>query len=1031
MKWTPEQEDAIFKSGTNIIVSAGAGSGKTAVLSERVLEKIKSGVHINELLILTFTRAAADEMKYRIRKKLSSDKTYKDELDKIDSSYITTFDSFALSVLKKYHYMLNLPKDIKVSDESLVRLKKEAMFDEIFEELYKEKDEDFLKFVKKYSVKNDSNIRKTIISISNKTDGFIEKEEYFRYIKEIFYTEDNINSLAIKYQNLVKEKQEELKDSIDNLNYYFDGDYVNKINELLMPFYTSEYNTLCKISKVRLPNAPKGSSDEAKLEKGKVKDALDELISYLKFESIDSIKEDILSTKEDAFVIINILDTFYSRFKAYKLENKIFTFNDIAYYAIEILKSNESARLELKNSFKEIMIDEYQDTNDVQETFIGLISNNNVYMVGDIKQSIYRFRGSNPSIFKDKYENYSNLDGGIKIDLIKNFRSRSEVLENINEIFKLIMDSDLGGADYQKNSLMVYGNKSYEEKMEEFNYNLRVLEYDKEDKEIYENFEKEIFIIAKDIKDKVDNHMQVLDKETGNLRDINYGDFVIILDRSKYFDDYKKIFEYLKIPMTILKDGNIGKSDDIYLIKNMIDLILRINDEDFNEDFKHDILSIGRSYLYEYSDELLFDAIINKKYKELPLYKDFEEIEDLNSKTPKDIFEEILDITNLYEKIYKTGDYSNVDIRLENIENIASSLNDIGMGLEEFRDYLEEILSSDMEIKYTEFSEDVKSVKIMTIHKSKGLEFPVCYFADLDHRFNQSDLNEKFIVTNEFGLVIPSENEISALKTLYKDSYFTDEISERIRLFYVGLTRAKEQMIIVIPYKDTIKASKNRDGVIKLSIRKKYGKLSDFVYSIKEYLKGYFEKVDLEHIPLTKNYLYIKKETKDSIKEITPLGVYNINIDNNEIEESKYSKETTKLIDKKTKENMNFGTLVHEALELVDFKKKNTDIIEDMFIKEKVEDFLSSPILNNIDNADIYHEFEFIYQDNESELTGIIDLMIEYDDHIDIIDYKLKNVDDENYINQLNGYRDYIKTKKDKRVDIYLYSILNNEFKKL
>ena len=127
MKWTPEQEDAIFKSGTNIIVSAGAGSGKTAVLSERVLEKIKSGVHINELLILTFTRAAADEMKYRIRKKLSSDKTYKDELDKIDSSYITTFDSFALSVLKKYHYMLNLPKDIKVSDESLVRLKKEAI----------------------------------------------------------------------------------------------------------------------------------------------------------------------------------------------------------------------------------------------------------------------------------------------------------------------------------------------------------------------------------------------------------------------------------------------------------------------------------------------------------------------------------------------------------------------------------------------------------------------------------------------------------------------------------------------------------------------------------------------------------------------------------------------------------------------------------------------------------------------------------------------------------------------------------------
>ena len=1030
MKWTPEQQDAIFKSGTNIIVSAGAGSGKTAVLSERVLEKIKSGIHINELLILTFTRAAADEMKYRIRKKLASDETYKEELDKIDSSYITTFDSFALSVLKKYHYMLNLPKNIKVSDESLVRLKKEEMFNEIFEELYKEKDIDFLNFIKRYSVKNDSNIRKTIISISNKTDGFIEKEEYFRYIKEVFYSEDNINSLVIKYENLVKEKQEELKDAIDNLNYYFDGDYVNKINDMLINFYTSEYNTLSKLSKVRLPNAPKGASEEEKNEKAKVKTALDDLLSYCSFESLDAIKKDILSTKEDAFVIIKILDIFYSRFKAYKLENKIFTFNDIAYYAIEILKSNESARLELKNSFKEIMIDEYQDTNDVQETFMSLISNDNIYMVGDIKQSIYRFRGSNPSIFKDKYENYSKLDGGIKIDLIKNFRSRSEVLDNINSVFKLIMDSKLGGADYQKNSLMVYGNKSYEEKMDDFNYNLRVLEYDKEDK-TFENFEKEIFIIAKDIKDKVDNHIKVLDKETGNLRDINYGDFVIILDRSKYFDDYKKIFEYLKIPMTILKDGNIGKSDDIYLIKNMIDLILRINAEDFNEEFKHDILSIGRSYLYEYNDDILFDAIINKNYKELPLYKDFEEIKDINSKSPKDLFEEILDITNLYEKIYKTGDYSNVDIRLENIGNIASSLNDIGMGLEEFRDYLEEILSSDMEIKYTEFSEDVKSVKIMTIHKSKGLEFPICYFADLDHGFNKSDLNEKFIVTNEFGLVVPSENETSVLKTLYKESYLNDEISEKIRLFYVGLTRAKEQMIIVLPYKDTHKESKDKDGVIKLGVRKKYSKLSDFVYSIKDYLNKYFEKIDLERIPLTKNYLFIKKETTSVKNEITPLKVFDINIDNTEVEEGKFSKETTKLVDKKAKENMNFGTKVHEALELVDFKKRNTDIIEDKFIREKVENFLSNLKLDNIDNANIYHEFEFIYEDKTREMTGIIDLMIEYEDHIDIIDYKLKNVDDENYINQLNGYRDYIKTKKDKRVDIYLYSILNNEFKNL
>ena len=1033
--WTKEQSEAITKSGSNIIVSAGAGSGKTAVLSERVINKIENGIHVNELLILTFTKAASSEMKDRIRKKISKNPNLKSELNLLNSSYITTFDSFALSVLKKYHYLLNISPNISISDESLVTIEENRIIDEIFENRYKNHDKDFEELIQKYCVKSDNVLRKNILKISKNINNLISKEEYINNIKSNFFSEENIKIILSDYEDLIKDKINLVKLELENISYYFDSDYYDKVMNSISNILNINSNSIHEYSKVSLPSVPRNSSEEGKEAKNNLKKAIDELLELSKYGTIDNIKSDILNSKKIVLTIISIVEEYILKLSEYKKDNNIYTFNDVAYYSIKLLEENKIARDELKYSFKEIMIDEYQDTNDVQEKFISLIENNNVYMVGDIKQSIYRFRGSNPNIFKDKYENYSKNNGGIKIDLIKNFRSRDEVLDNINRIFELIMDNYIGGANYKESHEMIYGNTNYDlEKINEYNYQAEVLEYSNDKTSEFTNSEIEIFTIANDIKNKINSNFEVFDKNTNKLRKATYNDFVIILDRSRYFDDFKKVFEYLGIPLTILMDDKLNSNIDISIIKNIIDIIIRINNNDLGVEFKYDFMSIGRSFLYELSDEYLFNVFYENSFKDSIIYNDFKKIASLNSKTSGELFNEILDITDYYNKLNKIGDYENTNVRLRTISELATNLNNLGLSIECFKDYLNEILDSGIDIKYNAYFSDSDSVKIMTIHKSKGLEYPVCYFTDLDHKFNTSDIKDLFIVDNTYGLIIPSDMDdtnTSLIKELYKYNYKKEEISEKVRLFYVALTRAREKMIIVLPYSEKLKLEKDNNGLIDQIRRVRFNKLSDIIFSIKEYLPSYFNSIDVSKIGLSKNYLYKKNVDDKIVNNNTEFDVKEINIHNEEISESHYSKETTNLISFESMKNMKYGTTIHEIFELIDFKHYDESLIEDEFIRNKISSFINNDLLKNIADSNIYHEYEFEYEFDNTIYHGIIDLMIEYNDKIDIFDFKLKNTQDEHYYQQLNGYKKYINSISNKPVNLYLYSILDEEINKI
>ena len=277
-RWTIEQEQAINEKGSNIIVSAGAGSGKTAVLSERVIRILKEGVHVNELLILTFTKKAAFEMKERIRTKISKEESLREELDYLDSSYITTFDSFALSIVKKYNYLLNISKNISIIDASIIDLVKNKIIDNIFDKLYEENNPKFLNLIDKLTIKNDKDIKKYILNINRYLDLKYDKNEYLNNYISDYYNESNINSLFSLYEEIVFSKVKEIDKLLTILSNYLDTDYMNKLYDSVNSLLSStDYDSVRNYSLVKLPQLPRGSEEEAKTVKEQISDLIKEV----------------------------------------------------------------------------------------------------------------------------------------------------------------------------------------------------------------------------------------------------------------------------------------------------------------------------------------------------------------------------------------------------------------------------------------------------------------------------------------------------------------------------------------------------------------------------------------------------------------------------------------------------------------------------------------------------------------------------------------------------------------------------------
>ena len=1033
MKWSPEQLLAINEDNQNIIVSAGAGSGKTAVLSERVLRKLKQGVHINELLVLTFTNAAAAEMKERIRKKITAEESLKEEADLIDGAYITTFDSFSLSIVKKYHTRLNITNKIQITDEVIIDLEKRRILDEIMNEYYEKEDAKFVKLIKDFCLKDDKDLINYILNVYKRIELKYDKSDYINSFFDIEYTDIKIKKYIDEYLRLIFDDIKVIKKLLIDLNDYFDGEYIVKVEDSIKELINanSYEEIINKYDFKSLPMVPRGSSEEGKKVKGVISDLVKEIKGYCTYSSTNEMKEEILSTKDNAQVIISIIKELDKRLESYKYNNSSYNFNDIARLAIKVVKENDDIREELSNSFNEILVDEYQDTSDTQEAFINLIAHNNVYMVGDIKQSIYRFRNANPYIFKNKYDTYRDTDKGMKIDLLNNFRSRREVLDNINLLFDLFMDDEIGGADYKTSHRMNFGNKSYEEKgSTNQDYNLELLSYELDPKNHITRDEEEAFIIGNDIKNKVLNKYQVFDKDEGILRNIEYSDFVILLDRSKNFDLYKKIFEYIGLPLNILKEESLSKDQDVLAIKNLLRLLICIKTNNYDNEFKYSFTSVARSYLYRIDDKEIFNYFVDNSFKNSELYNKCKElIKEIDTMSISEYINYVLDEFNYEEKLLTIGNIKSFRVRIEYFYNLAKSYEETGKTIYDFVDYLDNIFENDYDLKFNVNENITNSIKIMTIHKSKGLEFPICYFAGFQDKFNMNELKEKIIYDNNYGLILPKVTNYykdTILKVLLKNNTKKEEISERIRLLYVAVTRAKEKMIFVIP---KIEEESEVIDIVPYYERIKYTKFLDIFKSIYSNIINYSKEVD---IAATKDYLESKKETEEIEKEQDNLVIKEINIENDLIEEKHYSKESLHIVTKEEQELLDYGTKVHKVLEQIDFKNPKLELFNlNKRMEEKIQSFLNSEIIKKYIDSVFYKEYEFTYLEDNTHSHGIIDLLIETEDKMIIIDYKLKNIDDENYDKQLNGYRKYIKEKTKREVECYLYSIQDEIFRRV
>lgn len=1066
MGLTTEQQLAVDAHGKNIIVSAGAGSGKTKVLSERVYERLanpKYNWDIDQMLILTFTNAAAANMKSRIRQRLllendgnlSKERRQK-QLNKIDSSYIMTFDAFAQFLVNKYHLSLEIDKGLKVVDSNIINIKTDELLDEILLEEYTNKDPKFINLVNDFCIKDDNNLRTNIKNLNAKLNSIFDRDSYVENYEDNFYSDEALTKDVEKFSKILVSKLKSLDSMLNKLSdegVDIAKVYPNYINLVKATTY-KEIQAACGIEIGRSSNP----TDLAKSLKDDIKDLIKELQELTSL-SEEELKQEVLSTKDNVLEYLYLAQRLNNKVQEYKKANNMYEFFDIFSMAIKLVDEHEDIRNEIANQFKEILIDEYQDTNDLQDEFIRRISNNNVYMVGDIKQSIYRFRNANPKLFKEKYESYSNGEGGEKIDLTYNFRSRKEVLTGINDIFNRLMDSEIGGADYTKGHAMNAGNKAYDTEglglVPNQSSDLEILKYeynnDLKKEYPFKDFsilaEIESYIIAKDIEDKIKNKYQVtyLAKEVdenGNevevmkTRDVRYEDFTILVDRGSEFNTIKQILTYKGIPCDILDKEDLSASDLITTIRAVFKMLCSIDDTS-SYDFRFSYMSLARSFLVEMKDCDIYDVVTNNEFEDSELYKKIAKIHtNIDTKTISEIIDEFIYEFDVYSKITKIGDVHENLVKIDYIYQLANSLNEFGYTYLSFNDYLVGVFdSSSSAIQFKIQKDGNNTVKITNVHQSKGLEYTICYFPLLSKGFNKQDKNTSFVFSKDVGLSIPTMINDRGLKQTIKKSIFNyqydvDDIGEKIRILYVALTRAKEKTILVCPLEDKTEKGK----VVSDEVRLSFDCFTDMLNTVYSDLAKYIKEIDFNDYKdyLDPNYkIYSKdifKNVKDTNEDIK-LDKEAEYVEPQELVKSSFSKKAG-LIDESTIEKMELGTKLHYYLETLDFINPDYTIIPDKY-RPYIKKFMASDLMNDCKNGKSHREYEFIYEDAGERKHGFIDLLMEYDDHFDIIDYKTKNIDDEHYNDQLNGYRRYIESISDKKVNCYLYSILDSVYREV
>lgn len=965
------QASVVLDNSKELIVPAGAGSGKTKTLVGKVIHLLKQGHELESFLVLTFTKKAAGEMKQRIKKELKAENL--DHLiNKIDSSNIQTFDGFAYNFVKQNASLAGLDSSLELLDSAILNHVKLTFVKELVYDIIKDSNSKYYQLIETYT-------RKT--SLDEFLNDFIKLYESLvseKPLKKYTYEEllkTNLIDLDIK--EVIREISEE---------YYQDNmERVDTFNSYLFSLVNNKEFEFVKIANNKW-------NDLDKELRKKINKVLDPLNSLYKLKATnDNFQKLILEQIESSKLILELLNEYENKLDEFKKTSNKYEFRDIANFLNEILRDNEVVLKRIKSSLKFVFVDEYQDTSLVQSEFLEMLildnDNINVLYVGDLKQSIYKFRDAKPETFIEKL-NTVNV-----IPLEINYRSSSHIIDFVNKIFtNILTDEETYDINYKKGHYMESGSKAFEN---DLNAEVYLLEQFSEDGKA--SVLEEAFIVGNKIK-------ELINKGVSN----SYKDFAILMRNKGNFKIFQDVFEYLNIPLQVQTAFDVKQAYLLKLIANILSLALNLNKENMNR-FKFDYFSILRSELFEISDFELYEEYTNNNFNYISEDNSFyQKLNLINqailTKSNKEIINLVISEFNIYESIIKAPKAFEKTLQIDYLLNISKPLSDIGVYGIQFINYIEDISYNDNLRLFVDVldDEDENSVVLTNIHQSKGLEYPILFLVDLTKKFGTTNTKE-FSYNKDFGLVFKSTgDEISKLlsklqRDRAKEIELKDTLKEEMRLLYTAITRAERALYIVGVDHDT---------------HEELSSFNDYLYHFG--LRGMIKLENIEtfneSIANSEYFLKLRDSNKYYPKEIDLLDKVILEDRSNLKEETVASININSIIDDNTKLNLMKGTKLHEKLEF-----------GNLFNELKKHNF------NNKDfsKGSYIKELPFYFEEEDKINEGIIDLVVDYSDEVHIIDYKTYDIDPSKYENQLNAYHKYISLiYPNKTIKKYMYSIV-------
>ena len=1051
VKWTNEQQDAISKKGSNILVAAAAGSGKTAVLVERIIQKIlEDKIDIDKILVVTFTNAAASEMRERILdaiyKKMEEnpeDTNLQKQLILLNKASICTIDSFCLDVIRNNFFEIDVSANARIADSTEILLLKQEVLDDLFEEKYVAEDKDFLELIETYTKYNkDDELKELILNIYNYIQSSPFPEEWLDEKIEMFDINSLQNFSDTRWGSIITEHLSSILDNailkLSNIylkmqrfeeldkftvviendieNYKFIQNSLNDWDRCVKFIQEFKNKTWPRDKKVT-----NNLKDEAKNIRDSVKDEFKKAKVL-----IDSTSKEIVEDMNFMYKILiklkQLIIEFSNNFYAKKRERNIMDFNDMEHLALKILvkkddKGNISKTEVAKNyeqKFEEIAIDEYQDSNLVQEYILTSVSReNNIFMVGDVKQSIYKFRQARPQLFLDKYNKYKldPEDGqDRKIQLFKNFRSRKNILDFTNLVFKNIMSKEIGNIDYTEEEYLNLGANFENIDNQNLLTEINVIDLEEEENDIWkeENYDEnsgdensdaennlqeveriedvvlEAKFVAKKIKELISSKYKIYDRKTG-IRDIKYKDICVLLRSiTNVAGIYEKEISELGLPVYSDSSGEYLQSIEIETIMSLLRII--------NNPLQDiPLVTVMRSPIGNFTDNELVEIRMNDRnscfYNALlktdtkKVHKFLNLIEELKNDEQYMALDEW--IWNIYTKTGYMNYVSlmpNGNLRVSNLRMLFERAKQYESasfkGLFNFINFIDKIKFNSEDLTSAKIigeNEDV--IRIMSIHKSKGLEFPVVILAGTGKQFNMQDLNGNLLLDQDLGIgpqYIDYKRHIK-FKTLPKRAISIkakkEAISEEMRVLYVALTRAKEKLIIVGRQKDVNKKMQEKQNILEIYSQT----INPFL--VQKY-KTYLDWLELIYL----------KEGNENTKNIFTLDIYkkseiinNLNQEKNE-EQDIYNliKEKTQEVNKDSEEEKSIKKLLdwkykYNNLEGIPTKTSVTKIKEITNIeevKEKTRQLNINIEENQKISASITEKPKFLNEDKEIKISN-------------------------------------------------------------